>query len=218
MARSGNTPLADLGRLISWHRRKLAVLAAMAAVAFGISAVTPEPPATTPVVIAAHRLTGGQQLRATDLGVRALPVSALPDGAVSDPQRLVGRTLIAPLTDGSVLTNASVLDTTRPRAAHGLVITPIRISDAAVVALLRVGDRVDVVATGQSSTTPDGVAPAAQVIAEQVRVVTIPRPATGSGLGSTEQDAQTLILVEVTRDQATTLATAAADSRLSLLL
>lgn len=230
MARTGSSSLADLGRLISWHRRKLAVIAAMAAVAFGISAVTPDPPRTATVVVAAHRLAGGHQLQSSDLTTRQLAPSTVPDGAATDIDALIGRTVVAPLTEGSVLTSASVLDVRdRPQAADGMVIAPLRISDAAVVRLLRVGDRVDVVAVGQSisQTGPalEGSAgpraskdSGARVIAEQVRVVTIPRTSTDSGLGSAQPDPQTLLLVEVDRDQATALAAAAASSQLSLLL
>lgn len=212
MARHGSSPLRGLGRLFSWHRRKLAVLAAMSAVGLGITAAAPDPPPSGTVVVAAHRLTGGRQLTADDLTTASVPDELIPAEAVTDADQVIGRTLIAPLTDGSVLTSVSVLSS-REEATPGTVITPLRISDAAVVGLLRVGDRVDVV-----SSDPESGA-GARVIAEQVRVVTIPRTSGGgSGLGSTDSDAETLLLVQVSRDQATALADAAAGSRLSLLL
>lgn len=205
------TPLSDFVRLISWHRRKLAVLAAMSAAALGITVATPDPPPSQTVVVAVHRLTGGQQLSAADLTTRAVPEDVVPVDAVTDPTRLIGRTLVAPLTEGSVLTSVSVLGG-RPESAAGLVITPLRISDAAVIGLLRVGDRVDVVASDPESGA------AARVIAEQVRVVTIPRSQPSGGLDSTDRDAASLLLVEVDRAQATSLADAAAGSQISLLL
>lgn len=212
MPRTGSSSAAGLLRLISWHRRKLAVLAAMGATAAGITAATPPSPATVRVVVAARQLTGGQQLRNTDLSTRELPPAAVPDEAILDPAAVLGRTLVAPLSRGSTLTTLSVIGD-HPTVADGKVIAPVRISDAAVIGLLRVGDRVDVVAADPESGS------GAQVIAHQVRVVTIPRPnSTGNGLDPGNADPQTLVLVEVSTDEATTLADAAASSQLSLLL
>jgi len=212
MARTGYSAFAGLIRLISWHRRKLAVLAAMGAAAAGITAATPPAPHTVGVVVAARQLTGGQRLAAGDLSSRQLPPAALPDDAIVDPSAVIGRTLVAPVSRGSVLTNLSVIGD-HPTVAHGNVIAPVRISDAAVIGLLRVGDRVDIVAADPESGG------AAHVIAEQVRVVTIPHSSdSGSSLAPDSGDPQTLVLVEVSTDQATALADAAAGSQLSLLL
>ncbi|QDP98025.1 Flp pilus assembly protein CpaB [Microlunatus elymi] len=212
MARTSTSPLSEFTRLISWHRRKLAVLAAMGAAVAGISAATPEPPPSVSVVVASRQLSGGRQLTASDLSTVDLPESAVPSAALTDPAPLIGRTLVAPLSEGSVLTDLSVLGP-RPDVRAGMVIAPLRISDAAVVGLLRVGDRVDVVASNPESDA------GAKVIADQVRVVTIPKPAEDtSQLSPTSGDPQTLLLIEVTRDQATALADAAATSQLSVLL
>jgi pilus assembly protein CpaB len=111
-----------------------------------------------------------------------------------------------------VLTELSVLSD-RPIVAEGKSIAPLRIGDETVVGLLRVGDRVDVIASAPESGT------GAEVIAEDVRVVTIPRPpADPSGLDAGGADPLTLLLVEVTPDQATLLADAATTSQLSVLL
>ena len=212
MARTGTSFIAEFSRLVSWHRRKLAVLAAMGAAVAGLSVATPDPPPSVTVVVAAHQLSGGRQLAGTDLDTRSVPQSAVPTDALTEPTALVGRTLVAPLSEGSVLTELSVLGA-RPDTTPGMVIAPLRISDAAVVGLLRVGDRVDVVASDPESGS------AARVIADQVRVVTIPKAAEDtSQLSPTSGDPQTLLLVEVSRDQATTLADAAAASQLSVLL
>jgi Flp pilus assembly protein CpaB len=212
MARTGPSPFAEVTRVVSWHRRKLAVLAAMAAAATGITAATPDPPPTTSVVVAGHRLVGGSELSAGDLEVREVAEDVVPADAVTDPDRLVGRTLVAPLSRGSVLTELSVLSD-RPIVAEGKSIAPLRIADETVVGLLHVGDRVDVIASDPESGT------GAEVIAEDVRVVTIPRSsADPSGLDPGGVDPLTLLLVEVTPDQATLLADAATTSQLSVLL
>lgn len=184
----------------------------MGATAAGITAAAPPSPPTVAVVVAARQLTGGQQLRSADLGIRELPRAAAPDQAITDPSTVVGRTLVAPLSLGSAITRLSVIGD-HPTVADGNVIAPVRISDAAVLGLLRVGDRVDIVAADPESGA------GAQVIAHQVRVVTIPRTTdSGSGLDPGSSDPQTLVLVEVSTDEATTLADAAAGSQLSLLL
>lgn len=212
MARSRTSTFAALIRVISWHRRKLAVVAAMGATAAGITAAAPPSPPTMAVVVAARQLPGGQRLSSADLSVRELPRAAAPDQAITDPSAVVGRTLVAPLSRGSAITRLSVIGD-HPAVADGMVIAPVRISDAAVIGLLRVGDRVDIVAADPESGS------GARVIAHQVRVVTIPRStSSGSGLDPGTADPQTLVLVEVTTDEATTLADAATGSQLSLLL
>lgn len=212
MARTRYPAFAGLIRLISWHRRKLAVVAAMGATAAGITAATPPAPQTVGVVVAARQLTGGQRVTAGDLTTRQLLRPAIPDDAVADPSAVLGRTLVAPLSRGSVLTTLSVIGD-HPTVTHGNVIAPVRISDAAVIGLLRVGDRVDIVAADPESGG------GAHLIAEQVRVVTIPRSSdSGSSLAPDSGDPQTLVLVEVSTDQATALADAAAGSQLSILL
>src|SRR3954452_6152192 len=60
-------PLQALLRAASWHRRKLAVVAAVATVLTGISATVPEGPAMITVVKAKSQLPGGAVLSATDL-------------------------------------------------------------------------------------------------------------------------------------------------------
>lgn len=204
---------SDIWRAISWHRRKLAVVAAVAAVVTGISAATPPAAPTTTVVVARIGLAGGAQLGATDLEARALPPSAVPDEAVTDPQAVVGRTLLAPLPAGSVLTALSVLS---PRAVTrpGEVIAPVRISDASVVGLLRVGDRIDVVVN-------DGQTQRSSILARNVRVVTLPQARQTSSLGATGADSTNadsqLVLLAVTETQATAL-TRATGSQIGVIL
>lgn len=212
MARSGTSPWTTLVRLISWHRRKLAVLAAMGATAAGITAATPQPPPSTAVLVAAHRLDGGARLTRDDVATRRIPTTLLPEQAMTAAGRVVGRTLVAPLTAGSVLTEVNLLGS-RPSLGAGLVIVPLRISDPTVVGLLRVGDRVDVVA-GDPQTGRG-----AQLIAQQVRVVTIPKAAAdGSALDPGTAESSSLILVAATPEEATVLADAAAGSQITVLL
>jgi pilus assembly protein CpaB len=86
-------PLHALGRAASWHRRKLAVLAAVAAVLTGISAAAPEGPAMITVVKARSQLPGGRVVSAADLVLDRVAASDIPEGALTDPEALIGKTL-----------------------------------------------------------------------------------------------------------------------------
>jgi len=210
----GHTPsiLTALRRAVSWHRRILAAIAAAIAVLATITALSPAAPTTVRVVVAAVALPAGTELTETNLALAAVPAEMVPDHAVRDVNELTGRVLAGARTAGEIMTTAAVV---APRPAgqdSGLVTTPIRLGDADVVALLAVGDVVDVVAadprTGNSA-----------IVAESARIVAIPRGGTNSGpLGTTTtgQDGQ-LVLVEVEPETATALATAAANGRLSVV-
>ena len=59
----------------------------------------------------------------------------------------MGRTLAAPLREGEPVTDVRVVAEGLLAGYPSLVAAPVRIADAGAVRLLRVGDRVDVVAT-----------------------------------------------------------------------
>ena len=203
----------DIGRAISWHRRKLAVVAAVAAILTGISAATPPAVPTTTVLVARTALVGGVQLGASDLESRAMPSAVVPDQAVTDQSDVLGRTLVAPLSSGSILTTLSVLSD-RGFTQPGQVIAPVRISDASIVGLLRVGDRIDVVVS-------DAQTEKSSIVARNVRVVTLPQtPQTSSlgaaGNGSADGDSE-LALLAVTEAEATAL-TQATGSQIGVIL
>lgn len=193
----------------------------MGAVTLAIVAISPPDPPSARIVVATHQLDGGAKVRARDVTRRQVADDALPEHAVSHTHDLVGRTLISPVAKGAMLTDLDVLGTST--VAHaGKVIAPVRIADSAVVKLLRVGDRVDVVAThtepGKDGATKGG----ATVIAKRARVVTIPSSdGKSSGLGvasGSDGRPATLLLVEVSSAEAAKLATAAGSGQLSVLL
>jgi len=199
----------DLGRAVSWHRRKLAVLAAVGAVLTGIAAAAPEGPPTVAVVQATRQLAGGSVVAAADVEVARVPQAAVPDEALRDPGAVIGKTLLGPVPEGSVLTPYAVVSETATRA--GFVTAPLRLADAEVAALVRPGDRVDVLAA-------EPEAAAAAVVARRVRVLTVPAPAEDSGLGSTAGGEGALLLVEVPADVAARLAQAAVSASISIVL
>ncbi len=189
---------------MSWHRRKLAVLAAAAAVLSGVAAVSPEGPPTLSVVRAATQLAGGVVLTAADVELVEVVAADAPEGAVSEPADVVGQRLAAPVAEGQVLTGLALIST-RAAGAPGQVVAPLRLADADTVALLRPGEVVDVIAADQQTTK-------AAVVATRVRVVTI--PAVGEQDGS---QAGALVLVEVSPEEATSLARAAVSGALTVI-
>jgi Flp pilus assembly protein CpaB len=212
---AGPSVIGEIGRLVSWHRRKLAVLCAMAAATAAVVAISPPDPPAARVVVAAHQLSGGAQVTDSDVEVRHVPAATVPHQAVSDSPQIVGRTLVSPVAQGSMLTKLNVLG--KSTVAHdGNVIAPVRITDSAVVKLLHVGDHVDVLAADPQSDKP------ATMIAKHARVVTIPSASdSGSGLGMTSQSGSTqptLLMLEVSSHEASALANAAGTSQLSVLL
>ncbi|MEV8128882.1 hypothetical protein AB0P07_33345 [Streptomyces sp. NPDC085944] len=95
---------------------------------------------------------------------------------------------------------------TAERQHTRLVAAPVRIADAATVRLLRPGDRVDVVATG------DGGAGDASVLARGVRVAEVPEPVQDPAAGGA------LVVVSVPRATAHRLVGAGTTARLAVTL
>ena len=209
--RAKDYPFKALRRAVSWHRRKLAVVAAVAAMLTGINAALPPAPPTVAVVRATRMLDGGATIGTGDVAVVRLPAAAVPDGAVADPASVLGRTLTAPVARGQVLTGLDlVAGGSGVRAGH--VVAPLHLADADLAGLLAVGDVVDVIAA-------DGEARAAAVVARGVRVVAVPQPRETGGIGGSSTAADgVLVLVEVDSRTAAALAQAAVTSTLSVVL
>jgi pilus assembly protein CpaB len=199
--------LRSLGRAFSWHRRKLAVVAAAAAVLCGISAAAPSAPTTVAVVRAARQLAGGAVITASDLSVAQVRPGDLPVGAYTDVGAVVGQTLAAPVAKGQVLTPLAI-SSGRTGVGTGHVMAPLRLGDAGMAALLHPGDVVDVVAADTESAK-------ATVVADGVRVITVPQepddPATD------RSSAGALVLLDVDRPTAANLARAAVSATLTVV-
>ena len=199
-------PVHALARAASWHRRKLAVLAALAAVLTGISAAAPDGPAMITVVKARSQLPGGTVVSAADLVLDRVAASDIPEGALTDPDALIGKTLAAPVAENQILTplTASVV---RTSVSPGHVIAPLRLADTALGALIRPGDVVDVIAANTQAEQ-------AVVVAAGARVVTIPDlPDDRAGPGPDGA----LVLIDVDAQTASIVAQAAASSTLSVI-
>ena len=204
--RTPRRPLLSLGRAVSWHRRKLAVLAALATVLTGLAAAAPEGPPTLSVVRATRELPGGTRLVAADLELVRVVADDAPRGAITELAGAVDHRLAAPVAEGQILTPAA-LTTVRAGTSRGRVIAPLRLADADLVELLRPGDHVDVIAADPQSEQAD-------VVARMVRVVTVPQ--VDDPTQSSESSGR-LILIEVDPETARVLARAAVSATLTVI-
>jgi Flp pilus assembly protein CpaB len=167
---------SSVRRTVLRRRRVLSAGCAAAAVLACLRAVEPPPPDTVPVLTAARDLPSGAVLHGDDLVTAHLPEGSAPDGLARDA---VGRTLAAPLRRGEPVTDVRLVGRQLLEGYPGLVAVPVRVPDAGAAALLKVGDRVDLLATDPTGTAP------AQVVASAVQVVAIPAPDEGtSGVGA----------------------------------
>jgi pilus assembly protein CpaB len=202
------------GRLaagLGGRRRVAAAALAGVAVLAGLRAVSPDAPPSRTVWAAARDLTGGKALTAADLHRVVVPVAAVPAGALSAGERLVGRLLAAPMRRGETFTDVRLLEPALLAAlGPDLVAVPVHVADgSAAAALVHSGDVVDVLAVDDPGA---GAAGEPQTVASGVPVLSVPARVSVSG------DGGGLVVVAVTRDQAAALARAAAGRRLSLAL
>jgi pilus assembly protein CpaB len=208
--------LRDLRRAASWHRRLLVAGLLAASVAFAIEALSPPPPRTESVLVAAKDLAGGARLRADDVRLKNVAPASLPDGALRTRAFATGQTLDAPVRKGEVLTDVRLVGKTfLDSYGVGLVAAPVRIADAASVRLVRAGDVVDVLAAGAGA---DGSATSvARVVAAATPVLRIPT-VSESAFGSTDIASGELVVVVTSSETAARLAAAAVTDRLSLVI
>jgi Flp pilus assembly protein CpaB len=158
------------------------------------------------VVKARSQLQGGKVVSASDLVIDRVAASDVPEGALTDPDSLIGKTLAAPVAANQILTPLTAL-AARTSVSPGHVIAPVRLADTAFGSLLRPGDVVDVMAA-------DTQADQAVVVAAGARVVTIPDlPDDRAGPGPDGA----LVLIEVDPQTASMVAQAAASATLSVI-
>jgi pilus assembly protein CpaB len=182
------------------------VLATVAAVLAGVSAAAPEGPAMISVVKAKSRLPAGTVISTSDLVLDRVAASDIPDGVLTDPLALVGKTLAAPVAESQMMTPLAATDA-RTSVPPGHVIAPLRLADTALAALLRPGDLVDVIAA-------DPQAGQATVVAAGARVITIPAVPDERVSPGPEG---ALVLIDVDAHTASVVAHAAASATLSII-
>lgn len=199
--------LRRLRRIVLARRRLLAAVCAALAVATALQAGAAPPPPRVRVLTAGRDLAPGTTVTAADLAPARFAPGSVPSGVLSRAEAL-GRTTVGPVRAGEPLTDARLLSGSLLAAYPGTVAAPVRIGDAAAAALLRVGDRVSILAADPQADEP------AVTVAEGVPVIGLPPrrrsdPALASGA---------LVVVAVDAVTARALAGASARAFLSLVL
>ncbi|MFE3444304.1 SAF domain-containing protein [Nocardia sp. NPDC059180] len=165
------------------------------------------------VVVAARDLAPGHLLESSDLRVVDREAGALPGGAVRDPAPLIGATLTGAMRSGEILTDLRVIGPRLATVAGGAPdarIVPIRLADTAVADILRAGDRVDVIAAGESDRT---AAQQARTLATDAAVVLI----SGSPGASPTRSAERVVLVAMGAENAAAVAAASLSTALTVV-
>jgi len=143
-----------------------------------------------PVTVAARDLASGTVLTADDLAVRRYPAAVAPPASSSSA---VGRTLAAPVRAGEPVTDVRLVAPSLVAGYPGLVLMPVRLADAETVALLRVGDRVDVIAADPRHGE-------ASAVAVDVPVVAVPSADPESSTGAAPLSGRLVVLAVAPSD------------------
>ena len=196
--------LADLRRAVARRRSLLAAGLAAAAVAAGLSAVAPTTDPGVVVLTAARDLVAGAPLGADDLVTTSLPPAAVPSGALADPAAALGRLVAGPVRQGEPITDVRLVGAALVTGDR-VVAVPVRVAEPATAALVRAGDRVDVL-----SASPEG-GQAAAVVATGLAVLAVPALGDAAGEGA-------LLVLSADRPTAARLAAAAVTGRLSVVV
>jgi Flp pilus assembly protein CpaB len=206
--RSVRLPLWARSRLLA---RARLVLAALLLALAGLTATSGAGPVaveagSVEVLVASRDLPGGAVLAAADVRLVALPAAAVPAGALPAGETVAGRVLAGAVRRGEPLTDARVVSAGLVRLAGGpgAAAVPVRLADPGVAALLRPGDRIDVIVVAGSGQT--------SVVVAGVPVLTVPQaPDTGPAEGA-------LVVLAVPEYLAPRLVAAALNARLAITL
>lgn len=162
-------------RAVLRRRRLLAAGLTGVAVAAGLVATSTPPPAAVTVTVVARDLPAGAVVGEGDVDVVDFAPGSVPSALVEDP---VGQTLAGPVSSGEPVTEAGLVGPGMVAEDPGVQAVPVRLPDAATVALLEVGDEVDLLAADPQAGT-------AEVVVSGVRVLAVPgsaEPADADGL------------------------------------
>jgi Flp pilus assembly protein CpaB len=195
-------------RAVLARRRPLAAVCAAVAVLATLRANDPPPPPPrTTVLTAAHDLPSGVVLRGVDVTLTPFDRRSVPAGVVG-PRMAVGRTTAAPLRRGAPVTDVDLVAPSLLNGYPGLVGVPVRVGDAGAARLLRVGDRIDLLAADPRGET------GAEVVGRNLPVLAIPRtPPEAPGL-----TAGALVVLGVPDGDARAVAQASVSAVLSVVL
>jgi Flp pilus assembly protein CpaB len=171
-----------------WARTMLArrVAAGGLVVLAGIAALRSNPAEDrVEVLVAARDLGSGTALTDSDVRVERRSATTVPDGPVTELDRVLGATLASPTRRGEVLTDVRLLGSrlAESTAGPGARIVPLHLTDDALTDLLRVGDVVDVLAAPASEVQQPTPAVSKVIATDAVVVLVSARDKLRSGAG-----------------------------------
>ncbi len=195
-------------------RRVAAAILAAGALVLAVRPASPAPATAitvsqTDVLVAGHDLSAGLRIAADDLQSVARDSAQVPDGALSAVDEVAGRVVTGAVRRGEIITDRRLLGPGLSASlGSGLVASPVRLVDLGVAALLRPGDRVDILAASADTAT-------AVVVAAGVLVLAVPLSGSEDAAGL---EPLGLVVVAVSAETASRLAAAAASSILTATL
>lgn len=161
-----------------WPRRLIALTCLLLA---GFSALHADRPsahagvATAEVVVAARELTAGTVLGADDVRVASWPAKLRPATAVANTTAAIGRTVAGPVGSGEMITTTRLVGSDLAAGLPlGLIAVAVPLVDSGTAALIRAGDRVDLLSPPSDTTSPvPSGSPAATMVAANVLVLAV---------------------------------------------
>lgn len=198
-------------------RRWLAAGCLAGAATAALHVLAPDPAAgRVAVLVAARDLPAGAAITPGDLRRALRPVADVPAAASRAGVQVDGQVLSAALARGEVLSAARLVG---PGLLRGRplsdVAAPVRLADAQAAALLRPGERVDVLAAVEGGASARTVARGATVLAAPPA-----GSSSGGGLlgGADDAGSGGLVVLAVSATTAADLAQAAAQGVLSVVI
>jgi len=193
------------GREARWRRsrarRALAGALCGVAVLAVVAAVRPADPPTHSVAVAAHDLPAGSSLTAADVHQVQWSTADRVPGALS-ARAVPGTILTTPILAGEPYTRARVRSARAwPSVPADRVVIGVTANDSAIIRVVRAGDRVDLIDTGEGTTVASSV-PVLAILAGNSR---------GTLLTGTSSPVEApAVLVAVTPGQAAAIGAASA--------
>jgi len=142
--------------LSGWPRRAAAVLCLLAAVGTGLTRSRAPANATVPTVVASRAVPAGTVLSTSDLTLTRWPVSAAPAGGARTVATVLGRRVAAAVPRGMPVTAADLLEPAIADAlASGQAATTVELATSSQLAILHVGDHVDLYPSADATQLGD---------------------------------------------------------------
>ena len=199
-------------RALVWKARFIIAAGALGlAAAVTVDHLQPAPAPFATIVVTDRPVVAGVPLTADDVRTTRVPPQAAPADALRETSAALGRVLVVPVSEGTVVSTPFLVRPDGPQGPAGTVVAAVRLGDPAIARVVGPGMHVDLLAPSAGDPPPDSAA-TAQHLARRALVLPGPltvTPATSaSSLTPADDDATDLILVAVTPEEASLLANA----------